>query len=43
MIAYNTGWLDNLYIQEETRKGLREGSLSAEEAKAVNERFPVGF
>src|SRR3954471_16392692 len=43
MIAYNTNWLDNLYIQGETGKGLREESIGAEEAKAVNERYPVGF
>ncbi|HSC36701.1 MAG TPA: hypothetical protein VLD19_02470, partial [Chitinophagaceae bacterium] len=43
MIAYNTGWLDNLYIQGETRKGLREGSIGAEEAKVIYERYAVGF
>jgi len=43
MIAYNKSWLDNLFIHREADKALRGSCISAEEARAIRERYPVGF
>ena len=43
MIAYNTTWLDNLLVQQETDKALRHQTIGPEEAQAIKTRYPVGF
>lgn len=43
MIAYNKSWLDNLFIHRETDNALRGSCISAEEARAIRERYPAGF
>ena len=43
MIAYNSVWLNNLLIQQETDKACDGETITGAEAAAIKKAYPVGF
>ena len=43
MIAYNTNWLDNLFMQDQAAKAIDEASITKEEEAAIRNAYTVGF
>ena len=43
MIVYNKTWLANLRLQAVVKKDFLHGCITADEFKAITEKYPVGF
>lgn len=43
MIAYNKGWLKNMYLQEQAREALANNCISKDDYQYLVENHPVGF